>query len=663
MNFKSKLYISLAISFILLIGSLIVSYQNINNTTNMIQYIEKKQIRLSYLVNKINYDVKANQSKILQSIVLDEMLSDEEIYTSFKNLSDIVDELKKFVNSPDIESEDISKIVTRLSKRIVAYQAVKDSLIEAIKSQNKLDIQDATIGLNAITIKFSQDTNQLLNITNQGLYSTLLNLEETNNSSSTTLLLSFLTAFSLIVFAVYKFNSLNITINKELNRAESAEQEQKKLQSQLLKYNDDLEAEIARKSKELHKQIYTHFLSGLPNRNKLLEDTYSFKFKQMALLNIDKFQQFNDIYGEEVGNIAIKMSAEFLQNQLKSDNSTLYHVGGDEFVIAVRNASDFNQTNFIETIETILNNYEKENFIYDGKTINLIMSAGLAFSGRKKMLAYADMALKDAKKRNIQLSIFHNDSELERIHKDDLECLKHLKTAFEEKKVISYFQPIQPIQDDQKAIKYESLVRIQTKNGKIIPPFNFINVAKKNRLYDRLTAIVLENTLAIISKYQIPCSINISMDDIENSNTLNMLYSKLNDYEHNELITIELLETEEFKDYDLVFNFCTHIRSYGIKIALDDFGAGYSNFSHILNLPVDFIKIDASLISNIDRDTHSVIMVETIVGLAKKLKVETIAEFVSSQEILDVVKSIGVDYVQGYHIGKPEPIEHYIEVS
>ena len=164
----------------------------------------------------------------------------------------------------------------------------------------------------------------------------------------------------------------------------------------------------------------------------------------------------------------------------------------------------------------------------------------------------------------------------------------------------------------------------------------------------------------MITKHKVPCSLNISMLDIENKRTLKMLYETFQDFKYNYLLTVELLETEEFKDYQAVHDFCIKIRSFGIKVALDDFGSGYSNFTHVLNLPVDYIKIDASLISNIDRDTNAQIMVETIVGLAKKLNIETIAEFVSSQEILNVVKSLNVDYAQGYYTGKPEPIEAHL---
>ena len=142
---------------------------------------------------------------------------------------------------------------------------------------------------------------------------------------------------------------------------------------------------------------------------------------------------------------------------------------------------------------------------------------------------------------------------------------------------------------------------------------------------------------------------------------MDYFFDLLNTYKFNELLTVELLETEDFTNYELVHDFCMRVRSYGIKVALDDFGSGYSNFSHILQLPVDYIKIDASLISNIDRDRNSRIMVETIVELAQKLNVLTIAEFVSSGEILAVVKEIGVDYAQGFFLGKPLEISEYIE--
>lgn len=658
MNLKNKLFFSILISFLVLLFSLYISYSNTSKNNKIIKQIEKNQIKLSFLSNKLNYDIKINQTDILQQIILDKDQDIFKLNASMKNINKTISRLNKF--SKKVHLKEFSDVILTIKKRIIAYTLVKNSLLESIKSKDEEDIHDSIIGFNLITISFSQDIERLIDIANTELYATVLELQNRNEETSKTTLLSFFIALIIILTSLYKIITLNKKIAIQLKRAEEAESIQKKLQEQLLKYNEDLELEISKKTKELKTKMYTHFLSGLPNRNKLLEDAELYHFKQMALLNIDKFQKFNDVYGEEIGNIALKLSAEFLQNQVDDENILIYHIGGDEFVFAVKDTQKVDDTLFSKKIEKILSSYSKESFLYEDKTFHFVMSAGIAFSGRKKMLAYADMALKDAKSRNIQLSVFNDKQGLQKIHQDDIDCHKKLLRAFETDSVISHFQPLVPIQDSNKAIKYESLVRIREEDGNILPPFNFIKVARQNRIYYKLTNQVVKNTLEVITKYEVPCSLNISIVDIENSKTLEMLYTTFQNFKYNHLLTVELLETEEFKDYQAVHDFCLKVRSFGIKIALDDFGSGYSNFTHILNLPIDYIKIDASLISNIDRDIHAQIMVETIVGLAKKLNIDTIAEFVSSQEILNVVKRLNVDYAQGYYTGKPESIETHL---
>jgi len=658
LHLKSKLFFSILISFLILLFSLYLSYSNTSKNNTIIKQIEKNQIKLSFLSSKLNYDIKMNQTNILQQIILEKKANLSSLEKSTNNINRTISRLSKF--SKKVNIKEFSDVILTIQKRAIAYNLVKSSLLESIKTKDEEDIHDAIIGFNLITISFSQDIERLIDIANTELYITVLDLQNRNEETSKITLLSFFFFFILIFTSIYKIISLNKKIAIELKRAEKAERIQKKLQEQLLKYNEDLELEITKKTKELKTKMYTHFLSGLPNRNKLLEDAEIYHFKQMALLNIDKFQKFNDVYGEEIGNIALKLSAEFLQAHIDDENILIYHIGGDEFVFAVKGMEKVDDALFTKKIEKILSNYSKENFLYEDKTFHFVMSAGIAFSGRKKMLAYADMALKDAKSRNIQLSVFNDKQGLQKIHQADIDCHKKLLHAFETDSVISYFQPIVPIQDSNKAIKYESLVRIREEDGNILPPFNFIKVARQNRIYYKLTNQVVINTLEVIQKYEVPCSLNISIVDIENSKTIEMLYETFRKFKYNDLLTIELLETEEFKDYQAVHDFCIKIRSFGIKIALDDFGSGYSNFTHILNLPIDYIKIDASLISNIDRDIHAQIMVETIVGLAKKLNIETIAEFVSSQEILNIVKKLDVDYAQGYYTGKPESIETHL---
>ena len=660
MYLRNRLFVLLSIGFSLLLFSLFLSSKSIDKTSKTIDYIEIKQLKLSYLANQLNYNIKSNQANILQTIAENRVDYKEHINDSFIHLDNVIDSLDKFIREQNIKIDGVDEKIGVINKRMVGYKAVEHSLIEALNSKNEEDIQDALFGFNNITIKFSQNINNLIKLSDSALADNIAQIKRVNNKTKSDILYSFVIAAILIIFSIYKLIILQNSIKKELQRAEEAEAKQKVLQEKLVEYNDNLEEEIATKTQEIHNKVYLNSLTGLPNRNKLLEDIHIYRFKQIGVLNIDKFQKFNDVYGEDLGNISIKMSAEFLNEMIEDKSITLYHIGGDEFVYAIKKSTHAYDSRFVEEVNTVLSKYAKNNFIFEDKTFNLIMSAGIDLSGKEKMLAYADMALKDAKRNNISLSIYSEDKKIEEHHQDDIECHKKLINAFKEDAIVSFFQPISPLQDDNLPMKYESLVRIIEDSGDIITPFRFIDVAKQNRVYYKLTKIVTQNTLDTISKYKIHCSLNISIKDIENKKTLEWLYGQFDNFEYNSYLSIELLETEEVKDYKKVFDFCTKVRTYGIKIALDDFGSGYANFTHILNLPIDYIKIDATLISNIDRDQQSRIMVETIVGLAHKLNVATIAEFVSSKEILEVIKKLGVDYSQGYYTGKPEPIERYL---
>ena len=660
MSFNSKIYTLLAISFLLLIFAFSIVFANVDNSSKVIKYIEKGQIRLNYFANKLNYDIKKNQATILQLIILHQQLSLQNESEFMKELNKGLHNLQSFKKKYPQIGDNASSSINNIIDKAAMYVETRRSLLKTLQLHNEKKTQATLMAFNTTTIEFSKAIEVLEDIANVELYTQILDLKKRNDDNATIMLFSILIFIILIFFTTYRFLVLHANVKKQLSRAEIAEEKQQKLQEQLLSYNEDLENEIAKKTKEIREKIYTSFLTGLPNRNQLLEDANTYSFSYLALLNIDKFQSFNDINGEEVGNIALKLSAEFLKTLFEDQDVFFYHVGGDEFAIASLQSTSFTRQMFINLMHETLQQYKKEIFIHEGKKFSFRMSAGIAYNGKKKMLAYADMALKDAKKRNIEFSIFEDDKGLETTHKKDIECFKKLNYALETKNIHSYFQPIYPIQDKTKAIKYESLVRLEDEEGNIIPPFNFIEVAKANRIYYKITNEVIENTLAVIRKYKIPCSLNLSLNDIDNSRTMEKFFHILSVFEYPNLLSVELLETEDFIDYKTVHDFCVKVRSYGLKVALDDFGSGYSNFSHILHLPLDYIKIDATLISNIDKDPHSKIMVETIVELAKKLKVETIAEFVSSESILEVVTELGVDYAQGFHLGKPEPIEKHL---
>ena len=661
-TYKNKIYATLFISFLFLFTSILLSYQNIHESNAMLKHLSRDQVELNYSINQFKDDIKSKQIDILHMALLPKEFATTQELETFNRLKKDIEKLKKFQCKNAKLAQEFTAILSIMDSRIQVYKSLKQLLIEKMQTTDKTDIKNLIIKFNLLSNKFIEDTKLLIEIANAQKYQHILQLQKNNQDSAQTLIFSFIIAVFLVTFSTYKFSSVYDRLSRQLKQAKSVEDDLHEAKAKLRKYNHDLEDKITKKTEELHNKIYTHLLSNLPNRNKLLEDIRKYKFSYIAILNIDKFQSLNDVYGEETGNVIIKMSADFLKESIQSSSMSLYHIGGDEFVIVAKDNETLTNQSFIQNIEIILKKFKAKHFLYENKSFQFLMSAGISFGGKQKMLAYADMALKDAKKRNIQLSIFNDDKELEKNHQADIECTKKLLYAFKNDAILSYFQPIIPIQDTTKATKYESLVRMRDKDGTIIPPFNFLKVAHTNRIYYKITRAVIRNTLSVIKQYNIPCSLNLSLNDIENEKTLKYFFESLDTFEHTELLTVELLETEEFNNYKLVYDFCIQARSYGVKVALDDFGSGYSNFSHILRLPIDYIKIDASLISNIDRDLSSQIMVETIVELAHKLNILTIAEFVSTEEIYTMVKDLGVDYAQGFHLGKPLDIKEYVHL-
>jgi EAL domain-containing protein (putative c-di-GMP-specific phosphodiesterase class I) len=180
-----------------------------------------------------------------------------------------------------------------------------------------------------------------------------------------------------------------------------------------------------------------------------------------------------------------------------------------------------------------------------------------------------------------------------------------------------------------------------------------LEVAKKAKLYSHLTRIMIEKSFEVFQENSYEFSINLSVDDILDPKTVQFIFEKLENQEIAKRVIFEILESEGFENFEEVQEFIQQIKLRGGRIAIDDFGSGYSNFAYILHLQVDFLKIDASLIKNINTDTNSRIIVETIVAFAQKLGIKTIAEFVHSKEVYEIVKEIGIDYSQGYYFHEP----------
>lgn len=240
-----------------------------------------------------------------------------------------------------------------------------------------------------------------------------------------------------------------------------------------------------------------------------------------------------------------------------------------------------------------------------------------------------------------------------------IKTIKTIKRALDSSLVVPFYQPIVDNRDN-KTIKYECLVRI-VEDGNIIPPMDFLPIAKQVKLYQDITKEVIRIAFSDFEKLKTPFSINLSINDIENEKTTAYIYKKLKENRGvGENLTFEILESEQIENYDQIREFIKSVKEYGVKVAIDDFGSGFSNFDHVTKMGVDYLKIDGSLISDLPNSKEKQMTVETIVDLAKKLGIKTIAEFVGSKEVYEVVKAKGVNCSQGFYFGKPQPLNFYL---
>jgi PAS domain S-box-containing protein len=265
-----------------------------------------------------------------------------------------------------------------------------------------------------------------------------------------------------------------------------------------------------------------------------------------------------------------------------------------------------------------------------------------------------DIAMKDDE--NI---IFANDlnKKFKLQAQKNTQTIHMIQKAIQNNNIVSYFQPI--VNNDTMEIeKYESLVRLINDEGKLLSPYFFLDVAKESGHYRKITQIVLKNSFDMLRKTNKEISINLSALDIENVYLRNEIINLVTQYmDQAHRIVFELLEDEQVKDFEVVKDFISLLKTFGVQIAIDDFGAGVSNFERLLDYQPDILKIDACLIKNIDKDKYSRDVVETIQLFAWKQKIKTVAEFVETPEILQVVKDIGITHTQGYLLGKPQAVE------
>ncbi len=413
--------------------------------------------------------------------------------------------------------------------------------------------------------------------------------------------------------------------------------------------------ELERSKEEILRQK-VDLLTGLPNRSQLLDDLKQAEKPILLYLNIDDFSSLNDFYGTNIADIMLKQLATLLENIANTSGCKPYRLHADEFLLYFEEGI-LCESNYQKYVDDMISDIE--NSIADCDSHNcasLTLSAGVAFytsnTMYEKLLQYASMAHKAAKVGHKKF-LAYNDSMQKEDYENNIRWIQKIKDAIAQDRIVTFYQPI--IDNSSGMVsKYESLVRMIDDDGVIVSPFFFLDIAKRAKLYTQITKIVIDKTFTMfesLAAYEF--SINITIEDINDEEIAQYIYSKLEQYDHCHRLIFEITETEEIENYFFVNKFIKTVKGFGVKVAIDDFGTGYANFEHIISLDVDFIKIDGSLIRNIDTNSESQAIAEAIIAFSKKLGSKTVVEFVHNEAVYKKVKAMGADYSQGYYLGEP----------
>jgi len=402
--------------------------------------------------------------------------------------------------------------------------------------------------------------------------------------------------------------------------------------------------------------------TNLPNKSVLIKDIGNCINPKLILFRIEDYELLEEFYTEKIASKVEYQFAQHIYDLVPPDckDALLYHINEGEFALLKDEVyNTISDDRLYQNCEIFYNNTENHTILLDGYKyeISIILSYAKDI---EHLFENARIGLNYAKKE--RKNIVNTKEVVKQIHNEALNNIKTIqmvKKALNDEKVISYFQPIYNNQT-KKIEKYESLVRIIDDKSNIISPYLFLDISKQGKYYTHITQAVLQNSFRALELTTKDITINISGIDIEDRYIKNKIlnFCKSN-REFSQRITFELLEDENFKDFVLIKRFIEDVKGYGAKIAIDDFGSGFSNFERLLEFQPDILKIDGSLIKNINATLFNRGLVETITDFAKKMKIKTVAEFVHNQEVFDTINEMGIDYTQGYFIGEPKPIEAF----
>ncbi len=435
-------------------------------------------------------------------------------------------------------------------------------------------------------------------------------------------------------------------------------------------------SELKRMSATIDYQASHDSLTGLSNREEfslrlteLLEDLKRNSGRHTLIeLDVDRFKVVNDTCGTVAGDELLRQVANFIQS-LTQRHDISARIGGDEFGVILRDCSLEDSMHVAQRLQDAIQSHK---FIWQKNLFPITLSIGIvplteADIEIHAVLAAADDACYIAKEEGGgRISVFQRTAEQYVLRRGQMEWIGKINEALEKNRLRLWHQLIEPLNPDSDSKpKAEVLIRMEAEDGSIIGPGSFIPSAERYGLMTSIDRWVLENTTIAwdrLKKAGHPLSdrvftVNLSGPTLLDESFIDFVMMTFKTHNANpSAFCFEITETSAIQNLSYASRFIGKLKEVGFTFSLDDFGSGFSSFNYLKNLPVDYLKIDGSIVQNIDESLVNYTMVESINSMGHVLGLKTVGEYARNERIVEKLRRIGVDYGQGYALAEPRPI-------